>query len=70
MGVNIVVRGNSIKIMGEEEKVEESGNIINKLLDISTGDKNLGKQEVKYLVELLKRTLSSICMISMMKCCR
>lgn len=55
MGVNIVVRGNSIKIMGEEEKVEESGNIINKLLDISTGDKNLGKQEVKYLVELLKK---------------
>ena len=54
-GVNIVVRGNSIKIMGEEEKVEESRNIINKLLDISTGDKNLGKQEVKYLVELLKK---------------
>ncbi|NLJ84739.1 MAG: PhoH family protein [Halanaerobiaceae bacterium] len=56
MGVNIVVRGNTIKIMGDEEEVENSGNIIKKLLDISSEDKNLGKQEVKYLVGLLKKT--------------
>jgi len=55
MGIDLLVRGNIIKIKGEKEAVKETENIISKLLGISLEEKSLGKQEVKYIVGLLKK---------------
>ena len=44
-----------MKIGGKKEAVKETENIISKLLGISLEEKSLGKQEVKYIVGLLKK---------------
>ncbi|HLV10134.1 MAG TPA: PhoH family protein, partial [Halanaerobiales bacterium] len=54
IGVKIVARGNSIKVSGDEEKVKQAVELIEKLKNITSLDKDLSKREVKYAIEMLK----------------
>src|SRR5690554_2620505 len=54
IGVKIVARGNSIKVSGDEEKVRQAVELIEKLKNITSLDKDLSKREVKYAIEMLK----------------
>lgn len=58
MDVNLLARGNSIKIIGEKEKVAQTELIISKITGITSDDKMLNKQELKYSIELLKKNPS------------
>ncbi|NLM96620.1 MAG: phosphate starvation-inducible protein PhoH [Halanaerobiaceae bacterium] len=58
LGVNLIARGNSIKIIGEKDKIEQTEMIISKLSGITSDDKMLNKQELKYSIELLQKNPS------------
>lgn len=58
IGVNLIARGNTIKIKGKKTQVERAEQVIIKLIDITSTEKGLNKQEVKYSVELLKENPS------------
>ena len=58
MDVNLLARGNSIKIIGEKDKVDQTERIISKITGITSDDKMLNKQELKYSIELLKKNPS------------
>lgn len=55
IGVKLVSRGNSIKIIGKKNIVEQTENIINKLIKVTSTDRVLSEQKVKYAIELLKK---------------
>src|SRR5690606_24057816 len=58
IGVSLIARGNKIKIIGGEEHVKKTENILSKLIGITSEEKSLNKQEVKYSVKLLKKNPS------------
>ncbi|MFP4015429.1 MAG: PhoH family protein [Halanaerobiales bacterium] len=53
LDVNLIARGNKIKIVGNKENVEKAEDILLKLIGITSGEKGLSEQEVKHSVELL-----------------
>lgn len=53
--VKIVARGNSIKVSGTEEKVDQAIDIIEKLETITSMDRDLSEREVQYAIEILKK---------------
>lgn len=56
--VNLIARGNKIKIIGKRENVDRAEDIISKLINITASEKSLSEQEVKYAVELLSKDQS------------
>ncbi|MFW6270053.1 MAG: PhoH family protein [Bacillota bacterium] len=54
-GADLIVRGNTIKIIADVEIIDRVENIIGKLIDITPDDRNLSEQDVKYSVELLSK---------------
>ncbi|WP_050748647.1 PhoH family protein [Halothermothrix orenii] len=53
-GVQLISRGNTIKIIGDEEEVEFVRRLLSELMKITTENKLLTEQEVRYSLELLK----------------
>ncbi|MFP4660707.1 MAG: PhoH family protein [Halanaerobiales bacterium] len=53
--VKLIARGNKIKIIGEKEQVNKAEDILLKLIDITSEEKSLSEQEVKYSVEILSK---------------
>jgi len=58
LGVNMLARGNKIKITGDNQAVEASSEIIEELLSITNKDKKLTEREVNYAIELLQKDSS------------
>ena len=58
LGIKLVARGNSIKIIGTHEKVDIADRIIHELIDITPADSSLNKRKVRYATELLKKNSS------------
>ncbi|MDI3547718.1 MAG: phosphate starvation-inducible protein PhoH [Halanaerobiales bacterium] len=54
LDVKLVARGNSIKIVGNQDRVEEARDIMAELIKITSADKILSEREVRYAIELLK----------------
>ncbi|MFW5999467.1 MAG: PhoH family protein [Halanaerobiaceae bacterium] len=54
LDVELVARGNSIKITGNTEKVDTADRIIAELLKITEENKSLPERKVKYAAELLR----------------
>ena len=55
LDVQLIARGNTLKIIGKEEKVDLSSLVIKELMTITESDRSLTKREVKYAVELLEK---------------
>ena len=58
LNVNMIARGNTIKITGDNKAVEDSSEIIEELLSITNKDKELTEREVNYAIELLQKDSS------------
>jgi len=58
LNVNMIARGNTIKITGDSKAVEDSSEIIEELLSITNKDKELTEREVNYAIELLQKDSS------------
>ncbi|MGM0437236.1 MAG: PhoH family protein [Bacillota bacterium] len=58
LGVDMIARGNTIKITGNSKAVEASSEIIEELLSITNRDKELTEREVNYAIELLQKDSS------------
>jgi len=58
LDVNMIARGNTIKITGASKAVEASSEIIEELLSITNKEKELTEREVNYAIELLKKDSS------------
>ncbi len=58
LGVKLVARGNSIKLIGPPNKVDIADRIIHELIDITPEDRSLNMRKVKYATELLKENPS------------
>ncbi len=54
LGIKLVSRDNSIKIMGEHDDVKIATRVINELIKITSNNKVLDKRKVKYATRLLK----------------
>ncbi len=54
IGVNLIARGNTIKVVGNEEQVEDVDQIISQLIKITSMNRALSEREVKYAIEILK----------------
>lgn len=54
-GVTMVARGNTLKIVGNDEKVNKVQNIIEELIKITTAQRDLSEREVRYAVEVLEK---------------
>lgn len=53
VGVKIIARGNTIKVIGDDKKVQKVNHIIHELVKITSLNRLLTEREVKYAVELL-----------------
>lgn len=58
LNVDMIARGNTIKITGASQAVEDSSEIIEELLSITNKDKELTEREVNYAIELLQKDSS------------
>ncbi len=52
LNVAVVLRGADLKITGEEENVEEAGQIITRLSEVSLGGGDIEEQKVDYAIEM------------------
>lgn len=53
LGVDLIARGNTIKVVGKANEVETAGRVIDELLKITSSEKSLSERKVKYATELL-----------------
>lgn len=51
--VNVICRGNEIKIVGEEENAEKAYRALNSLLSLITSGESLNEQSVRYAIDLV-----------------
>ena len=58
LGIKLVGRGNSIKIIGTHDQVEVASRIINQLITITANEKKLNERKVKYATKLLQENPS------------
>ena len=58
LGIKLVARGNSIKIIGEEDKIETAHRIIEELVEITPPSRSLNERKVRYAAELLQKDSS------------
>ncbi|MCX7717440.1 MAG: PhoH family protein [Candidatus Sumerlaeaceae bacterium] len=54
LGIRIVPRGTTLKLMGSADEVARAREAIEKLLSIARGDRNLSRQQMSYVVESVK----------------
>jgi len=54
LGIKLVARDNSIKIMGNHDEAEIATRVINELIKITSNNKALDKRKVEYATRLLK----------------
>ncbi|MGM0602324.1 MAG: PhoH family protein [Bacillota bacterium] len=55
LSVDLIGRGNEIRLIADQNKIKEEEKIIKKIISITTKERELTPREVKYAVELLKR---------------
>ncbi|MFW6006391.1 MAG: PhoH family protein [Bacillota bacterium] len=55
LNIKIAARGNSIKIIGKNDKVEVANRIINELIKLISNENHINKRKVEYAVKLLRR---------------
>jgi phosphate starvation-inducible protein PhoH and related proteins len=55
LDIKLLVRGNSIKIIGQQDQVNKAIEILSQLINITSADRILTEREVKYAIELLQR---------------
>lgn len=55
LSIDLIGRGNEIRLIADKKEVEEKEKIIKRIISITTEDRELTPREVKYAVELLKR---------------
>jgi len=55
LDIKLLVRGNSIKIIGQQDQVNKAIEILSQLISITSTDRILSEREVKYAIELLQR---------------
>ncbi len=58
LGVDLIARGNTIKVVGGSTEVKTAGKIIDELLKITSSEKSLSERKVKYATELLRQNNS------------
>jgi phosphate starvation-inducible PhoH-like protein len=58
LNVQVIARGNKIKMKGSEKNIDDAGEVIEELLSITNMDKTLSQRDVNYAVELLKKDSS------------
>jgi len=55
LSVDLIGRGNEIRLIADHKEIEEKAKIIKRIISITSEERELTPREVKYAVELLKR---------------